>query len=80
MNGMEESFISCQITPSIPIQNKFLYTLQSEGYDATFGAKITGNLKEAEDEAEASTANTSKLNMKSHKGLHMAKKSCHIPA
>jgi hypothetical protein len=35
--------------------------LQSEGYDAISGAKATDNLKEAEDEAKASTANTSKL-------------------
>jgi len=60
--------------------------LQSEGYDAISRAKATDNLKEAEDEAEASTADIAKLNMKSHKGLPMhegsswAKKSCHIPA
>jgi len=60
--------------------------LESEGYDAISGAKATGNLKEAEDQAEASSANTSKLSIKSHKGLPMhegsslAKKSCHIPA
>jgi len=45
--------------------------LQSEGYDAISGAKATGNLKDAEAEAEASTANTSKLSMKSVKGLPM---------
>jgi len=60
--------------------------LQFEGYDAISGTKATDNLKEAKDEAEASSANTSKLSMKSHKGLPMhkgsslAKKSCHIPA
>ncbi len=53
----------------VPVQNNFLYTLQSEGYDAISVTKATGNLKKAEDEAEASTANTSKLSMKSHKGL-----------
>jgi len=45
--------------------------LQSEGYDAIAGAKATGNLKEAEDEAEASTADIAKLNIKSHKCLPM---------
>jgi hypothetical protein len=35
--------------------------LQSQGYDAISGAKAADNPKEAEDEAEASTANTSKL-------------------
>ncbi|GEM_PF-1550061 len=69
----------------IPVQNKFLYTFESEGYDLIFGANATGNL-EAEDEAEASTADVAKLSMKSHKGLPMdegsslAKKSWHIPA
>ncbi len=43
----------------------------SEGYNTISLVKATGNLKEAEDEAEASTTNTSKLNIKSHKGLHM---------
>ena len=38
------------------MQNKFLYTFGSERYDAISGAKATGNLKEAEDEAKASTA------------------------
>jgi len=47
--------------------------LQSEGYDAISGAKATGNLNEAEDEAEASTANIAKLNMKSVKCLHCEK-------
>jgi len=55
----------------MPVQNKFSYTWQSEGYDAISGAKATGNLKEAEDEAEASTVKTSKLSMESHKGLHV---------
>jgi len=45
----------------MPVQNKFLDTLQSEGYDAISGAKATGNLNEAEDEAEASIADISKL-------------------
>jgi len=35
--------------------------LQSEGYDAISGAKATGNLEEAEEKAEASTTDTSKL-------------------
>ena len=61
-------------------------TFESEGYDAISGAKATGTLKVAEEEAEAPTADTPKLSMKSHKGLHMhegnswAKKSCLIPA
>jgi len=46
---------------SITVQNEFLYTFGSEGYDAISGAKATGNLKEVEDEAEASIADTSKL-------------------
>jgi len=54
---------------NIPVQNKFLDTLQSEGYDAISGAKATANLNEAEDEAKASTADTSKPSMKSVKGL-----------
>jgi len=45
----------------MPVQNKFLDTLQSEGYDAISGAKATGNLNEAEDEAEASIADISSL-------------------
>jgi len=47
--------------------------LQSEGNNTISGAKATGNLNEAEEEeeVEASTADTSKLSMKSHKGLHM---------
>jgi len=60
--------------------------LQSEGYDGISGANAKDNLKVAEDEAETSTADTSKLSMKYHKGLPMhedsslVKKSCHIPA
>jgi len=44
-----------------------------------------GRVKEAEDEAEAPTADIAKLSMKSHKGLPMdegsslAKKLSHIP-
>ena len=45
----------------MPVQNKFLDTLQSEGYDAISVAKATGNLNEAEDEAEASIADISSL-------------------
>jgi len=45
--------------------------LQSERYDAISGAKAAGNLKKAEDEAEASTAKIAKLSMKSVKGLLM---------
>ena len=45
----------------MPVQNKFLDTLGSEGYDAISGTKAMGNLKEVEDEAEASTADISKL-------------------
>jgi len=36
-------------------------TWESEVYDAISGAKATGNLKEAGDEAEASTADIAKL-------------------
>jgi len=59
--------------------------LQSEGYNTISGAKATGSCKDAEDEVEASTADTSKLSMKSHKGLHMDKvvlwqRNRHIPA
>jgi len=35
--------------------------LQSWGHDAISGVKATGNIKEAEDEAEASTADIAKL-------------------
>jgi len=45
----------------VPVQNNFLYTLQSEGYDAISVANATGNLKKAEDEAEVSTVNTAKV-------------------
>ena len=45
----------------IIVQNKFLYTFESEGYDAISRPKATVNLKEAEDEAETSTADIVKL-------------------
>jgi len=35
--------------------------LQSEGYDAISVTNATGNLKKAEDEAEASTADVAKV-------------------
>jgi len=47
--------------------------LQSEGYDTISGAKAAGNLKEAENEAEASTADTPKLSMKSPKAYPSTK-------
>ena len=79
--NMFENYIT-----TYPSKNKFLYTSQSSGYDAISGAKATGKLKEAEEEAEASTGQYCKTNMKSHKGLHiressaLAKKSSHITA
>ena len=53
---LKESKKALKILTDIPIQNKFLYTFGSKGYDAISGVKATGNLKEAKDEAEASTA------------------------
>jgi len=45
----------------ISVQKKFLYALQSQGYDAIYRAKATGNHNKTEDEAEASTADIAKL-------------------
>jgi len=58
----------------IPVRYKFFDTFESEGYNAISGAKDTGNLNEAGDEAEASVPNILKLSMKSHKGLPMNRK------
>ncbi len=68
----------------ISVQNKSIDILQLQGYDTISETKATGNLNEAEDEAEASVS-TFATNMNSvdclpmHKGSSLAEKSCHIP-